>query len=605
LGRIHVLPDSLINRIAAGEVVERPASVVKELIENSLDADARSIVVECDGGGRRRIRVSDDGRGMDRDDALLALERHATSKLDRQSNLEAIATLGFRGEALSSIASVSHFVLRTSTTDGEGTEIEVDGGRIRSVREAGLPRGTTILVERLFFNVPARRKFLRTEATELGHIARLMTRCALAYPERRFGLEHAGRTLLQVDPASGLDERISQIYGREFTQKLLPIDRVYDQLRIYGYAGRPAHALARRDGQHLFVNGRAVQDRVLLHAVSQAFGNTVPRGRFPALFLFVECDPSWVDVNVHPQKTEVRFRQSSVVHDRTRDAIMSALSDEAVVPELSDLRPGAGNSAVGSEGVSRAVVNFLEREEARAADESRPLSTTERPTPTRTLREPLPFDLPSSNVAPDAPFDQRAQRDAPPPLVALAQYRDSYILAQDERGLVLVDQHAAHERVLFERFLAEAEENRVEVQRLLFPLTIELPPAETVVLEQEIDEFRRLGFLVEPFGGNSVRLDGIPALGAELDPEGLFRELLGQAAQTKATVADNSALRYDLVTSAACQAAIKINHPLAPAEMRRLLDDLHETVSPSTCPHGRPLIFRLSHEEIERAFRRR
>ena len=596
MGRIHVLPDSLINRIAAGEVVERPASVVKELVENSLDADARSIAVECEGGGRRRIRVNDDGGGMDRDDALLALERHATSKLDHQSNLDAISTLGFRGEALSSIAAVSRFVLQTSTTDGEGTEIEVDGGRIRSVREAGLPRGTSIVVERLFFNVPARRKFLRTEATELGHIARLMTRCALANPQRRFGLEHAGRPLLQVDPVSGLDERISQIYGREFTQKLLPIDQGYEQLRIFGYAGRPAHALARRDGQHLFVNGRAVQDRVLLHAVGQAFGNTVPRGRYPALFLFIECDPSWVDVNVHPQKTEVRFYQSSVVHDRTRDAIMAALSDGAVVPELSDLRPAAASSATASEGVSRAVVTFLEREDERGQLDRRPLAGPSRPpTPMPALREPLPFSAPGST----------AGTGAQPALVALAQYRNSYILAQDDRGLVLVDQHAAHERVLFERFLAEAAENRVEVQRLLFPLTIELPPAERVVLEQEIDEFRRLGFVIEPFGGNSVRLDGIPALGAKLDPEGLLRELLGQAARTKATVADTSALRHDLVTSAACQAAIKINHPLAPAEMRRLLDDLHETISPSTCPHGRPLIFRLAHEEIERAFRRR
>jgi DNA mismatch repair protein MutL len=605
LGRIHVLPDSLINRIAAGEVVERPASVVKELVENSLDADARSVAVDCDGGGRRRIRVVDDGRGMDRDDALLALERHATSKLDRHSNLDSIATLGFRGEALSSIASVSRFVLSTSTTAGEGTEIEVEGGRIRSVREAGLPRGTSVVVERLFFNVPARRKFLRAEATELGHIARLMTRCALAYPERRFGLDHAGRTLLQVDPASGLDERISQIYGREFAQKLLPIDRSYDQLRIFGYAGRPAHALARRDGQHLFVNGRAVQDRVLLHAVAQAFGNTVPRGRYPSLFLFIDCDPSWVDVNVHPQKTEVRFRESSVVHDRTRDAIVSALSDRAVVPELTDLRPGAGVPASGPTDVSRALVSFLEREEARGPLHDRPRSGPGRPTPLPALREPLPFNTTNSRGAADLSTEIDAGRFADPGLVALAQYRDSYILAQDERGLVLVDQHAAHERVLFERFLAEASENRVEVQRLLFPLTIELPPAEMIVLEQEIEEFRRLGFVIEPFGGNSVRLDGIPALGADLDPEGLLRELLGQAAQTKAAVADTSRLRHDLVTSAACQAAIKINHPLAPAEMTRLLHDLHQTVSPSTCPHGRPLIFRLSHDEIERAFRRR
>jgi len=604
LGRIHVLPDSLINRIAAGEVVERPASVVKELVENSLDADARSITVECEGGGRRRIRVTDDGRGMDRDDAVLALERHATSKLDRGSNLEAIATLGFRGEALSSIAAVSRFLLRSSVEDGDGTEIEVDGGRIRSVRDAGLPRGTSILVERLFFNVPARRKFLRSEATELGHIARLMTRCALAYPQRRFGLVHAGRKLLQVDPAAGLDERISQVYGREFTQKLLPFDRRHDHLHIYGYAGRPAHALTRRDGQHLFVNGRAVQDRVLLHAVGQAFGNTVPRGRYPALFLFIECDPAGVDVNVHPQKTEVRFRHSSVVHDRTRDAILSALSDEAVVPELTDLRPSLARPAA-SAGVFRAVVDFLERADTRGSGPRRPGPGRDRPVAGATVREPLPFDRSRSTAVSAASDGQAASPAVEAGLVPLAQYRDSYILAQDERGLVVVDQHAAHERVLFERFLAEASENRVEVQRLLFPLTLELPPAERVVLEEEIDEFKRLGFIIEPFGGNSVRLDGIPALGAELDPEGLLRELLGQAAQTKATVADASVLRHDLVTSAACQAAIKINHPLAPAEMRRLLEDLHRTVSPSTCPHGRPLIFRLSHDEIERAFRRR
>ena len=592
MGRIHVLPDCLINRIAAGEVVERPASVVKELVENSLDAGARSVAVECEGGGRHRIRVADDGGGMDRDDALLALERHATSKLDRNSNLETIATLGFRGEALSSIAAVSRFFLCTSAADGDGTEIEVSGGRIQSVRYVGLPRGTSVLVERLFFNVPARRKFLRSEATELGHIARLMTRSALAYPQRRFGLEHAGRKLLQVDPASGLDERISQIYGREFTQKLLPFDRQHDHLRVHGYAGRPADALARRDGQHVFVNGRAVQDRVLLHAVGQAFGNTVPRGRYPSLFLFIECDPEWVDVNVHPQKTEVRFRHSSVVHDRTRDAILSSLSDKAVVPELTDLRPALDPPAR-SESVSRAVADFLERTDAHGPAPRRPSVGTGRPDTVCSVREPLPFNAPHPSPAED------------PGLVPLAQYRNSYILAQDERGLVLVDQHAAHERVLFERFLAEASENRVEVQRLLFPLTIELPPAERIVLEEEIDEFRRLGFIIEPFGGNSVRLDGIPALGADLDPEGLLRELLGQAARTRATVADVAVLRHDLVTSAACQAAIKINHPLAAAEMKRLLDDLYRTVSPGTCPHGRPLIFRLSHDEIERAFRRR
>jgi DNA mismatch repair protein MutL len=600
LGRIHVLPDPLINRIAAGEVVERPASVVKELVENSLDSGAKSIDVYCEGGGRRSIRVSDDGCGMDRDDALLALERHATSKLTAAADLEAITTLGFRGEALSSIAAVSRFLLRTSTRDGEGTEVEVHGGRIQAVREAGLPCGTSIRVERLFYNVPARRKFLRSEATELGHIARLMTRCALARPSLRVRLEHAGRELLHTEPTDSLAERIGQIYGREFAGKLLPFDLLHDEVRVHGFAGRPTAALPRRDGQHLFVNGRAVQDRVLGHAVSEAYGNTMPRGRYPALFLFVECDPSMVDVNVHPQKNEVRFRQSSLVHDVTRDAVMAALSEGEVVPEWTDLRP-VTEEAKRPEGVSRAVVDYLERTNAPGTG-AQYAPRVEAPLPRSVatgLRETPP---PVSDWTPDA---EPSLLTGSSGVVSLAQYRNSYILAQDARGLILVDQHAAHERVLFEDYLAEAAENRVEIQKLMFPVTIELPPADRVVLEEEAEEFRRLGFIVEPFGGDSVRLDGVPALAAELDPEQLLRELLGEAAGARSAVSEAASLRHKLVTSAACQAAIKVNHPLERSAMQRLLDDLFRTVNPSTCPHGRPLIFRLSHDEIERAFRRR
>ena len=600
MGRIHVLPDPVINRIAAGEVVERPASVVKELVENSLDSGANSIDVYCEGGGRRSIRVSDDGCGMDRDDALLALERHATSKITAAADLEAITTLGFRGEALSSIAAVSRFLLRASTRDGEGTEVEVHGGRIQAVREAGLPRGTSICVERLFYNVPARRKFLRSEATELGHIARLMTRCALAHPSLRVRLEHAGRELLHAEPTDSLAERIGQIYGREFAGKLLPFDLLHDEVRAHGFAGRPAAALPRRDGQHLFVNGRAVQDRVLGHAVSEAYGNTMPRGRYPALFLFVECDPSMVDVNVHPQKNEVRFRQSSLVHDATRDAVTAALSEGAVVPEWTDLRPVA-EEARRPDGVSRAVVDYLERSPAPG--------TGARCAPR--VEAPLPRSITTGLGEAPPPVSDRTPVVEPSLLagdsgvVPLAQYRNSYILAQDARGLILVDQHAAHERVLFEDYLAEAADNRVEIQKLMFPVTIELPPADRVVLEEEAEEFRRLGFIVEPFGGDSVRLDGVPALAAELDPENLLRELLGEAAGARSAVSEAASLRHKLVTSAACQAAIKINHPLERSAMQRLLDDLFRTVNPSTCPHGRPLIFRLSHDEIERAFRRR
>jgi len=601
VGRIRILSDSLVNRIAAGEVVERPASVVKELVENSLDAGARSVRVRCDAGGRRSIEVADDGAGMDRDDAVLALERHATSKLADASGLDCIRTLGFRGEALASIAAVSAFLLRTADRDGAGTEVEVRGGRIVDVRDAGLPQGTTVRVDRLFFNVPARRKFLRSEATELSHVARLVTRFALAHPEVAFELEHGGRRLVHTPVAGTTVERIAQVYGRELARKLLPFDVADAAARVRGFAGRPADALPRRDGQHLFVNGRWVQDRMLAHAVSRAYGNTMPAGRHPVLVLLVDVDPAAVDVNVHPQKTEVRFRAPSEVHDAVVRALGGALGATEVVPDLADLRPGPRPAAPGPHrDLARAVVAGLERQ-AFATVAARHAFT---------LAEPAGSRDPAPRPPAAHGDDERLPEPWAPDGVAgvprcLAQYRDSYIVAQDERGLVLVDQHAAHERVLFERFLAEAEAGRVEVQRLLFPVTFDLSADELVTLEAEIEEFRRLGFVLEPFGGRTVRIDGIPALAAEVRPESLVRELLGEAGRTRSAVAGGQALRHRLVTTAACKAAIKIRHPLGREAMQALLDDLFRADAPSTCPHGRPLLFRLSHDEIERAFRRR
>jgi DNA mismatch repair protein MutL len=588
LGRIRVLSDVLINRIAAGEVVERPASAVKELVENALDSGARSVDVRLRGGGKQWIRVADDGAGMDRDDAVLALERHATSKLTENSDLEAIETLGFRGEALASIAAVSRLLLRTAVEDGAGTEVEVRAGRIVAVREAGLPRGTAVEVERLFFNVPARRKFLKADATELSHVTRLVTQFALAYPGVRFRLEQQGRRLLQADPVGELKERIAQIYGRAFLDKLLPFRREARGLIVHGLAGRPADAGSRRDGQHFFVNGRLVQDRLLGHAVTQAYGNTVPKGRFPAVFLFLELATGLVDVNVHPRKTEVRFRFPGPAHDQTRDALTEALSHEAVIPELADLRPGAARTPDPS-ALAAATLRYLETSEPGATAWRAPFATG----PTGAAG-PAGGDL----LEPDG------ERPACG-VVPLAQFRDSYIVAQDADGLIVVDQHAAHERVLFERYLREAEENRVEVQKLLFPVTFDLPPHEFLLVEEEADEFRRLGFIVEPFGGRTVRLDGIPAVAADSDPAELLRELLGEAARARSATADLPALRRRLVTTAACRAAVKVHDPLNRESMQQLLDDLFSTVSPSTCPHGRPLLFRLSLEEIERAFGRR
>ena len=592
MGRIQVLDDGLINRIAAGEVVERPASVVKELVENSLDAGAGSIEVQLRSGGRQRIRITDDGCGMDRDDAVLAVERHATSKLSRMPDLETIETLGFRGEALATIAAVSRFTLRTAAVDGEGTEVEIHGGRIRSVRQIGMPRGCSIDVDRLFYNIPARRKFLRTESTELAHCLRWLTRYALAHPGLRLHVAHGERRLLDLAPAKDLRERITQIHGPDFVAKLLPFEGELGGVEVRGMAGRPVDSLPRRDTQHYIVNGRAVQDRVLSHAVSQAYHNAIVPGRFPALFVSVLLPAEAVDVNVHPQKTEVRFRDGSTVHDLLRDSIKEALGRRGVVPNLTDLRPAAlGPQA---DAVREATLNYLESPRPREPVRSGAPEVYYEKAPVAVVT-PLAAE-PQSTFA-----DEERERQAVP----LAQFRDSYIVAEDQGGLVLVDQHAAHERVIFEKYLAAAEENRVEVQRLLYPVTVELAPHERIVMEEELGDFVRLGFLVEPFGNDAIRLDGVPAIAADLDPEALFRELLGGAARTSAAVADVEQARLKLVTTAACKAAIKINHSLTTVGMQALLDDLYATTNPTTCPHGRPILFRLSMEEIERAFRRR
>ena len=620
---IRVLGDALINRIAAGEVVERPASVVKELVENSLDAGSSRVLVRVESGGRRSIRVEDDGCGMDRDDAILCLERHATSKLRRLDDLESIATMGFRGEALSSIAAVSVFTLQTATSDGAGTEVRVRGGKIESVRDVGSPRGTAIQADRLFFNVPARRKFLRTESTELGHVARWVTRYALANPQVRFELHSGERSLIHAARADDRGMRLAQLYGESWVGRLLPFALDQPGLRVEGFAGRPADAVPRRDTQHLFVNGRAVQDRVLLHAVRDAYGNTTPSGRFPAVFLFLDIDPQTVDVNVHPQKTEVRFSDGRRVHAAVRDAIAAAHDHSRVVPNLDEL---TGPRTPRLQEVREATLGYLGRGEAGRREPRRPIVPPRLSGP-RGVEEGLPLageatpagaEIPppqgeagASATAQTAPASAAASEATRPlsedlasPVVPLAQYRQSYIVAHDEAGLLIVDQHAAHERVLFERFLEAAEKDRVDVQQLLFPLTLDLAPEEAVLVEGEREELRRLGFHVEPFGGNTIRLDAVPAVTASLDPEAVFRELIGEAAQARSTVSSVAELRRKLVTTAACKAAVKFNDALNLASMQALLDDLFRCNSPSTCPHGRPLLFRLTDRELERVFGR-
>lgn len=577
--RIERLPEWVIDRIAAGEVVERPASVVKELLENSLDAGASSIRIALRNGGKTRIVVDDDGAGIPVGEAFLAVERHATSKLRAADDLEAIRTFGFRGEALSSIAAVSLFQLRTQVGTATGVEFNVRGGEFDSQRESAGTAGTRVQVDRLFFNVPARRKFLRSDATELAHVVRLVTRTALARHDVRFRLEHGNETLLDTPAAADAGQRLEQVFGRSRARKMLPFALESEGLHIHGFAGRPVDGLPRRDSQYVFVNGRIVADRMIGHAIGAAYEQTMPRGRYPALVLFVDIDPELVDVNVHPQKTEVRFRASQQVHETIRLAIRSALQHDAAVPALAELRP-AGDADPGVPGgFGDAAPAYLQRHGG--AD-------------------------PESNWTTNEPRRPASLIDGAGTALPLGQYRESYIVAQDRDGLLVVDQHAAHERILFEKYLADAEAGAVEVQTLMFPQTVELAPDEHAFLLAEFEEFARLGFRIDPFGGSAIRISAIPAVAAGSDPVALIRELLGQEARTaRSAKRDTRELRRRLITTAACHAAIKVNYPLSRPAMQRLLDDLFRVENPTTCPHGRPALFRLGLDEIERAFRRR
>lgn len=594
MSRVRQLSDAVIDRIAAGEVVERPSSVVKELLENSLDAGATRVLVQLVNGGKNRIVVDDNGRGMSSEDARRAVERHATSKLTEVEDLDRIATFGFRGEALSSIAAVSIFRLTTAEADSTGCTLSIRGGQLEEETESASSRGTRIEVERLFYNVPARRKFLRADATELAHVVKLMTRAALARCDVHFKLEHGAQTLLDVPVANSSSERLEQLLGRDRARRMLPVELESDGLRVHGFAGRPVDGQPRRDGQHLYVNGRVVQDRVLLHSVRAAYGETMPKGRHPNMVLFVEIDPATVDVNVHPQKTEVRFQNSRQVHETVRQAIRSALGHDAAIPRYAELRPNEGGGDLPTAEAGPDTYPAV-------PEASWPGSTQE----PRPVVVEAPAFAAAAMTPPNRSWLDEQQSDEASVAMALGQFRESYIVAQDQQGLLLVDQHAAHERVLFERYLEDANNDVVERQSLMFPITIDCSADEFALMNAEIEEFRRIGFSIEPFGGFSFRLTEIPAVAGGVEPEELIRELLGDAATARSSTTDNVSIRRKLITTAACHAAIKVHYPLKRPTMQRLLDDLFRVENPTTCPHGRPALFRLTQDDIERAFRRR
>jgi len=615
MNKIRVLPEILANKIAAGEIVERPASVVKELLENSIDAQCRAVHISVLSGGKRSILVRDDGEGMTQDDAILAFEHHATSKLQTADDLGAIATLGFRGEALPSIASVSRLTLKTRQRDSDaisGTELEIQGGVMRSVKPVPWDKGTEIAVRDLFFNVPARRKFLRSNDTELGHIARLVTHYAIAHPEIRFTLESEGRVLVDAVAVAELRERIYQIFGEGFLDNLVELSGQGGTVRIRGFSSRPHEQRTNPYSQFFYVNRRMVRDKVITSAIRQAYRNCMPSSAYPVAILFVDLPFDEVDVNAHPAKTEIRFRDQSSVHNLVLDTIEKALVKTAIIPVYEHrefIAPNpAGQDSVqhtppGS-GLGYSSTFDFTPPAAAANPFQRALNYPFREVPVtgpaggqdHASMRILPNMLLGGSTEAQCPFQSGTVR-------ILGQLQESYIIGCDSQGLLIVDQHVAHERILYEKMAAAAQSSAVETQGLLVPLSVELPPHQVALFERMLPELNRNGFAVEKFGGNTVLIRSVPAMAQDSDYRRLLSEIL-EGLEAEERTLDVERIRDRICVSTACRAAVKVNMPLTPEKMQWLLDQLSLTRIPTSCPHGRPVILRFSMYEIERNFGR-
>jgi DNA mismatch repair protein MutL len=596
--RIQVLPPGLVNQIAAGEVVERPASVAKELVENALDAGATSVAVDVEDGGLSLVRVADDGCGMERDDALLALERHATSKLRDAAGLAAIATMGFRGEALPAIASVARFRLDTAAAeDGAGTRIEIEGGARSGAAPIARPRGTTIEVRDLFFNTPARRKFMRASATEAGHVTEAIVRLALGRPDVGFTLRSGGRLVLGARAGADPADRAAQALGRDAHRHLVPVDATRGAVRVRGLVCSPDHSEATSRALYLFVNGRYVRDRGAAHAVLRAFAGTLPAGRHPAGILFVDLPLERVDVNVHPQKLEVRFAEAREVYDALFHAVAGTLRTAPWLRVHAAPVPGADLPAPTAPVAAEETAAVLAWARAAHAPEGSGASA----------RLPYPGALASGTFA----FPVAAEDGAPRPagyfasLRYIGQHGRTYLLCEAPGGtLVVIDQHASHERLLFHRLREAFRARHLAVQPFLLPQVLTLPPAVARTLEASAAELARLGLDVDPFGGESFAVKGVPAVLAGVDVEALLLDLAGQLELVGRGNAVDDAL-HDLLATMACHAAVRANQDVGPEEARALLDGLDAIDFKARCPHGRPVVFELPRAELERRVGRR
>jgi len=593
MNRIAVLPAALAQKIAAGEVIERPVSVVKELVENAIDAGATAVAVDLAAGGKTLIRVRDDGWGMSRADAELALIRHATSKIVREEDLIAIATLGFRGEALASIAAVSRFVLRTSEGgDGPGTLIESEPEETFRVKDTAFPRGTEIEIRDLFFNLPARRKFLRSDASELGMIVKLLTNVALAHPGLRLAVTHGPRTVLACPPVGSLKERLYQLHGNEVLDKLMEVDLADGPVRIVGFASRPPYGRQDRTRQAFFVNRRPVRDKILGAALNQAFSGLLEKGLSPEAFLFVDVPFDDVDVNVHPAKTEIRFRDSQFLFPLLRRAVERARTRALGVMDLQEILTGksGGASPAGAAVVAGAAV----------ADDTAAvfpgLSVEQAIFRFKVAESHEPLGSPEVFTRTDTPGEAKGAEIGPR---VLGQYASSYILAEETGDLLVIDQHNAHERVLYDRFAEIDRRKNWPIKMSLIPLVFELSPAQVVGLEAGAGALQTSGFRIEPMGGRSYALREYPDV---FQPEEALAVALATIEESKTKAATPNKDR--LLATMACKSAIKAGQTLPREKMEFLVRELFRTSNPGICPHGRPIVVRIARSQIDRGMRR-
>ncbi len=612
MGRIQILSEQLCNKIAAGEVVERPASVVKELLENSLDAGADEILVELERGGKGLIRVSDNGCGMLEEDAFLALERHATSKIRNEADLASIGTLGFRGEALPSIASVSRLLLRTRSAEADlGSELYIEGGVVKRTAAVGMTSGTTLEVRNLFFNTPARRKFLRRDETELGHISDMVTRQALGHPDVRFTLTHQGRTLIETRPGDSLRERVAALMGRQVASAMLPVEASAMGLRLHGLLAPPDINRATTGNLYFFINGRVIRDRVVQHALLEGYRGQLMKGRYPVLALFLHIDPEKVDVNVHPTKHEVRFQDQREIHAFLQAAVRDALrgapwlaggADENEPVFEAEAKPYSVFPTRGGEGgadvtapcrtrVQETLARYAERSETGAEHPPSGIACTTS-SPALSSGESVPLFSDAAHEA--GPFSR---------LRVIGQFRRTYIVCEDGDDLVLVDQHAAHERVRFEHLRAQVSRQGVERQQLMFPEVIEMDARRAASFAEHLADLERLGFELEEYGPNSYALRSVPKLLAAVEARPLVQDVASELEEHGGSGKIAETLE-EVLASMACHSAVRANRDLGADEIARLFRDLDQIDFKAHCPHGRPVLLRFSDREVERLFKR-